>query len=163
MEAPVSLRNLRNALIVMGAFLALIWILQVVNWADSYRLDQSYGIVPRSVGRLGDIFTAPFLHANWAHIEGNSVPLRVPATSAAGPSASAREAGPARGMAPRRAATPPAPAQPAPPRPRPRPRPRSRRRAAPRPPMTCSASSTTWASKLARGLLERRFRHVHEV
>src|SRR5438874_16279 len=157
MEAPVSLRNLRNALIVMGAFLALIWILQVVNWADSYRLDQSYGIVPRSVGRLGDIFTAPFLHANWAHIEGNSVPLLVLGLAAA------REAGPARGMAPRRAATPPAPAQPAPPRPRPRPRPRSRRRAAPRPPMTCSASSTTWASKLARGLLERRLRHVHEV
>src|SRR5437762_12697234 len=83
MEAPVSLRNLRNALIVMGAFLALIWILQIVNWADSYRLDQSYGIVPRSVGRLGDIFTAPFLHANWAHIEGNSVPLLVLGLAAA--------------------------------------------------------------------------------
>jgi membrane associated rhomboid family serine protease len=68
-------RNVLKALIVMGAFLALIWILQVVNWADSYRLDQSYGIVPRNVGRLGDIFTAPFLHANWEHIEGNSVPL----------------------------------------------------------------------------------------
>jgi membrane associated rhomboid family serine protease len=59
----------------MGAFLALIWILQVFNWADHYRLDQEYGILPRSAGRLGDIFTAPFLHANWAHIEGNSVPL----------------------------------------------------------------------------------------
>jgi membrane associated rhomboid family serine protease len=83
MEAPVSLRNLRNALIVMGAFLALIWILQVVNWADSYRLDQSFGIVPRNVGRLGDIFSAPFLHANWEHIEGNSVPLLVLGVAAA--------------------------------------------------------------------------------
>jgi len=79
----VSLRNLRNALIVMGAFLALIWILQVVNWADSYRLDQSFGIVPRNVGRLGDIFSAPFLHANWEHIEGNSVPLLVLGVAAA--------------------------------------------------------------------------------
>jgi membrane associated rhomboid family serine protease len=59
----------------MGAFLALIWILQVVNVADHYQLDQEYGILPRNLGRLGDIFTAPFLHASWAHIEGNSVPL----------------------------------------------------------------------------------------
>jgi membrane associated rhomboid family serine protease len=79
----MTLRNLRNALIVMGAFLALIWILQVVNVADHYHLDQEYGILPRNVGRLGDIFTAPFLHANWDHIEGNSVPLFVLGVAAA--------------------------------------------------------------------------------
>jgi membrane associated rhomboid family serine protease len=79
----MSLRNLRNAVIVMGAFLALIWLLQVVNWTDHYQLDQEYGILPRSVGRLGDIFSAPFLHANWAHIEGNSVPLFVLGVAAA--------------------------------------------------------------------------------
>ncbi len=79
----MSLRNLRNALIVMGALLALIWILQVANWADSYRLDQAYGILPRNVGRLGDIFSAPLLHANWAHIEGNSVPLLMLGVAAA--------------------------------------------------------------------------------
>jgi membrane associated rhomboid family serine protease len=33
--------------------------------------------VPRSLGRLGDIFTAPFLHFSWDHIEGNSGPLFV--------------------------------------------------------------------------------------
>jgi membrane associated rhomboid family serine protease len=79
----MTLRNLRNALIVMGAFLALIWILQVVNVADHYQLDQEYGILPRNVGRLGDIFTAPFLHESWAHIEGNSVPLFVLGVAAA--------------------------------------------------------------------------------
>jgi membrane associated rhomboid family serine protease len=79
----MTLRNLRNALIVMGAFLALIWILQVFNWTDHYQLDQEYGILPRSVGRLGDIFTAPFLHVSWTHIEGNSVPLFVLGTAAA--------------------------------------------------------------------------------
>jgi membrane associated rhomboid family serine protease len=79
----VSLRNLRNALIIMGAFLALIWILQVANRLDGYRLDQAYGILPRNVGRLGDIFTAPFLHGSWQHIEGNSVPLFVLGVAAA--------------------------------------------------------------------------------
>jgi membrane associated rhomboid family serine protease len=76
-------RNVFNALIVMGAFLALIWILQVFNWADSYHLDQSFGIMPRDPGRLGDVFTAPFLHANFAHIEANSVPLFVIGVAAA--------------------------------------------------------------------------------
>jgi membrane associated rhomboid family serine protease len=73
----MTLRKFRDALIVMGAFLAVIWILQVANWADGYRLDTEFGILPEHVSRLGDIFTAPFLHFSWQHIEGNSVPLFV--------------------------------------------------------------------------------------
>jgi membrane associated rhomboid family serine protease len=73
----MSLRKFRDALIVMGAFLAVIWILQVFNWADGYRLDTEFGILPEHVSRLGDIFTAPFLHFSWQHIEGNSLPLFV--------------------------------------------------------------------------------------
>ena len=73
----MSLRKFRDALIVMGVFLAVIWILQVANWADGYRLDSEFGILPEHVSRLPDIFTAPFLHFSWQHIEGNSVPLFV--------------------------------------------------------------------------------------
>jgi membrane associated rhomboid family serine protease len=73
----MSLRKFRDALIVMGAFLAVIWLLQVLNWADGYRLDTEFGILPEHVSRLPDIFTAPFLHFSWQHIEGNSVPLFV--------------------------------------------------------------------------------------
>jgi membrane associated rhomboid family serine protease len=73
----MSVRKVRDAVVLVGAFLALIWILQVFNWADGYRLDASFGILPRNVGHLGDIFTAPFLHFSWQHIEGNSVPLFV--------------------------------------------------------------------------------------
>src|SRR3984957_19284427 len=73
----MTLRKFRDALIVMGAFLAVIWILQVVNWADGYRLDSEFGILPEHVSRLPDVFTAPFLHFSWQHIEGNSVPLFV--------------------------------------------------------------------------------------
>jgi len=73
----MSLLKIRNALIVMGAFLALIWILQVANWADGYRLDSEFGILPEHVSRLPQIFTAPFLHFSWQHIEANSVPLFV--------------------------------------------------------------------------------------
>jgi membrane associated rhomboid family serine protease len=73
----MSVRNVRNALIVMVAFLALIWALQVANWADGYRFDGSFGILPHHLSRLPDIFTAPFLHQSWQHIEGNSLPLFV--------------------------------------------------------------------------------------
>src|SRR6202034_2438778 len=65
------------AFFLMVGFIGLIWVLQVANWADHYQLDQSYGIVPHNVSRLGEIFTAPFLHFSWDHIEGNSGPLFV--------------------------------------------------------------------------------------
>jgi len=73
----MSLRTFRDALIVMGAFLVVIWVLQIVNVADGYRLDTEFGILPQHVSRLPEIFTAPFLHFGWDHIEGNSVPLFV--------------------------------------------------------------------------------------
>jgi membrane associated rhomboid family serine protease len=76
-EVGMSVRKVRDAVVLMAAFLALIWVLQVFNWADGYRLDPSFGIWPHNVGHLGDIFIAPFLHFNWQHIEGNSVPLFV--------------------------------------------------------------------------------------
>jgi membrane associated rhomboid family serine protease len=73
----ISVIQARRALILMIGFLALIWAIQVANWADSYRLDGTWGILPHHLGRLDDIFTAPFLHFSWQHIEGNSVPLFV--------------------------------------------------------------------------------------
>jgi len=75
--AEIDVDEARKAFFLMVGFIALIWILQIANWADHYGLDNSYGILPRSLGRLGDIFTAPFLHFSWDHIEGNSGPLFV--------------------------------------------------------------------------------------
>jgi len=73
----MTVHKLRDAVVVMAAFLALIWALQVLNWADGYRLDGDFGILPMNLSRLPDIFTAPFLHVSWQHIEGNSLPLFV--------------------------------------------------------------------------------------
>jgi membrane associated rhomboid family serine protease len=74
-DAEIVLAQARKALFVMVGFLAIIWILQIVNWTDHYHLTASYGIIPHHVSRLPDILTAPFLHFSWAHIEGNSGPL----------------------------------------------------------------------------------------
>jgi membrane associated rhomboid family serine protease len=73
----MTVHKLRDAVVVMAGFLALIWALQVFNWADGYRLDADFSIVPMHLSRLPDIFTAPFLHFSWQHIEGNSLPLFV--------------------------------------------------------------------------------------
>jgi membrane associated rhomboid family serine protease len=75
--AEIDVDEARKAFFLMVGFIALIWVLQVVNWADQYRLDVSYGILPHDIGRLPEIFTAPFLHFSWDHIEGNSGPLFV--------------------------------------------------------------------------------------
>jgi membrane associated rhomboid family serine protease len=74
-KVEIDLNEARKAFFLMVGFIALIWVLQIVNWADHYGLDDHYGILPRSVLRLPEIFTAPFLHFSWDHIEGNSGPL----------------------------------------------------------------------------------------
>src|SRR6267378_3835345 len=75
--AEFDVAEARKAFFLMVGFIALIWILQIFNWAGHYRLDYDYGIVPRNIGRLPMIFSAPFLHFSWDHIEGNSGPLFV--------------------------------------------------------------------------------------
>jgi membrane associated rhomboid family serine protease len=75
--AEIDVDEARKAFFLMVGFIGLIWVLQIANWADHYGLDGSFGILPRSLGHLGDIFTAPFLHFSWDHIEGNSGPLFV--------------------------------------------------------------------------------------
>jgi membrane associated rhomboid family serine protease len=73
--AEIDVEEARKAFFLMVGFIGLIWALQIVNVADSYRLDADYGILPRSITHLPDIFTAPFLHFSWDHIESNSGPL----------------------------------------------------------------------------------------
>jgi membrane associated rhomboid family serine protease len=79
----MSVRKVRDALVLVGGFVALIWVLQVFNWAVGYRMDLQLGILPHDVSRLPEIFTAPLLHFSWQHIEGNTVPLFVLGVAAA--------------------------------------------------------------------------------
>jgi len=74
-DAEALLAEARKALWVMVGFLAVVWILQIVNWLTDYSLSFDYGIRAREVGSLPEIFSSPFLHFSWAHIEGNSGPL----------------------------------------------------------------------------------------
>jgi membrane associated rhomboid family serine protease len=74
-DPETVLANARKAFFVMVGILALLWIIQIVNFAGGYYLTDHYGIQPRDIGSLPYILTAPFLHFSWTHIEGNSGPL----------------------------------------------------------------------------------------
>jgi membrane associated rhomboid family serine protease len=74
-DAESLLAEARKALFVMVGFLAILWIIQLVNAADHYQLTINYGIRPHDVRSLPDIVIAPFLHVSWTHIESNSGPL----------------------------------------------------------------------------------------
>jgi membrane associated rhomboid family serine protease len=57
-------------------FVALLYIVEVVNQLDNDRLDQ-YGIRPLETDGLWGILFAPLLHANWQHLMANTGPALV--------------------------------------------------------------------------------------
>src|SRR5437667_3288880 len=74
-DAESVLAEARKAFFVMAGVLVVLWILEIANWANHYQLTLDYGIRPRDISSVPNIFSAPFLHFSWAHIEGNSGPL----------------------------------------------------------------------------------------
>lgn len=76
-------RAVKALLVVLGLAL-VIWVVQIVNVYDAYRLTIDGALRARDVYDLPAIFSAPFLHWSWAHIEGNTWPLlKTPAQGAA--------------------------------------------------------------------------------
>ncbi len=60
----------------MGGWLVLMWVLEVFDQMTFNSLDQ-FGVSPRDVSELPQIFTAPFLHFGYGHLISNSVPFFV--------------------------------------------------------------------------------------
>jgi membrane associated rhomboid family serine protease len=65
-----------NALLLVAAMVALMWVTEVVDVLAGHRLDD-YGIHPRDVDGLAEILAAPFLHAGFGHLISNTVPFAV--------------------------------------------------------------------------------------
>jgi membrane associated rhomboid family serine protease len=81
LQKPVARRGAQAArqsvegLSLLVGIVAIMWIVEVVNSLDSYRLDQDAGLIPRDVDRVWAIFTSPFLHAGWQHLIDNTIPF----------------------------------------------------------------------------------------
>lgn len=74
-KAEIMIAEARKAFWVMVGFLALIWSVQIVNWALDYGLSREFGLKAWNPASLPDILSSPFLHWSWDHIEANSGPL----------------------------------------------------------------------------------------
>lgn len=65
-----------GALRAVGAFVVLLWVVEVVDVLVNHRLD-GYGVEPRDTDGLLGIVFAPVLHASWDHLIANTAPVLV--------------------------------------------------------------------------------------
>jgi membrane associated rhomboid family serine protease len=73
-ESPRTESPLVRGMIVVAAICALMWVVEVVDRVLDGRLDRN-GIEPRELDGLDGIVWAPFLHADWQHLIGNTIPF----------------------------------------------------------------------------------------
>ena len=68
--------NFRLAFKIALGFVALIWLIDILNWALDLEL-QRFGVRPRQFAGLPGILLAPLLHGGPVHLIANSMPLLV--------------------------------------------------------------------------------------
>lgn len=68
--------NFRLAFRIALGFVALIWLIDILNWALALEL-QRFGVRPRQFAGLPGILLAPLLHGGPVHLIANSLPLLV--------------------------------------------------------------------------------------
>ena len=73
-ETPRTESPVVRGMIVVAAMCALMWVVEVADQVLDGRLDRN-GIEPRELDGLDGIVWAPFLHADWQHLIGNTVPF----------------------------------------------------------------------------------------
>lgn len=61
---------------LMLAWVALLWLLEVVDVATGHALDR-FGVTPREPSELVDVVPSSFIHFGFAHLAANTVPLLV--------------------------------------------------------------------------------------
>ena len=78
MARTVNLRRrlLRQA-IVLGAFVAVLWFLEIIDALFLRGALDGFGIAPRSLTSLPAVLVAPFLHAGFGHLMANTIPFVV--------------------------------------------------------------------------------------
>ncbi len=63
-----------QGMIVVGVLAAVMWVVEIIDQVAGGSLDRN-GIEPREADGLDGILWAPFLHANWDHLIGNTIPF----------------------------------------------------------------------------------------
>lgn len=68
-------RELKSRGVILGGFVALLWVIQIVNAVFFAGGLDNLGIHPRTIAGLFGILFAPFLHVGFAHLIANTLPL----------------------------------------------------------------------------------------
>ncbi|MCA1992835.1 MAG: rhomboid family intramembrane serine protease [Coleofasciculus sp. S288] len=74
-ETSALARELKTQVKVLGGFVAIMWILEIVDLVVFQGALNAYGILPRHLIGLRGILFAPFLHGNFAHLIANTIPF----------------------------------------------------------------------------------------
>lgn len=67
----------RGGLVVVGTFVALLYVIEIVNTLMFHALNGMFGLRPRRIDGILDILTFPLLHASLAHLASNTLPLLI--------------------------------------------------------------------------------------
>ncbi|MCP4606949.1 MAG: rhomboid family intramembrane serine protease [Proteobacteria bacterium] len=70
-------QHLKNQLIILGCFGAVFWVLEIVDYLFLDGSLDACGVSPRTTNGLRGIALAPFLHGDFAHLAGNTIPFIV--------------------------------------------------------------------------------------
>ena len=67
--------SLGRAFVTMCAVIPVLFLIEAVDQGTGGYLDAAGGIIPHHLDGLDGVLFSPFLHAGWAHLYGNAVPL----------------------------------------------------------------------------------------
>jgi len=74
-ETKTITRELQSHAAILGGFVSLLWIIEIVDvFLFGGRLN-AYGVRPRSIDGLEGILFMPFLHGSFAHLAANTLPF----------------------------------------------------------------------------------------
>jgi membrane associated rhomboid family serine protease len=69
-------QRLRSQVAILGAFVIIIWLIEMIDWILGGNLDH-FGIIPRQLIGLRGIIFAPILHGGFGHVAANTIPFIV--------------------------------------------------------------------------------------
>lgn len=70
-------REIKTHAVILGGFIGLMWILELVDLVVLGGRLNNYGISPRSIVGLRGILFAPFLHGSLSHLIANTIPFLI--------------------------------------------------------------------------------------
>lgn len=74
-EGRAVAQELKNHLLILGGFVGLMWVLELLDLFLLRGHLNLYGIRPRSLIGLRGVLFAPFLHSSLSHLIGNTIPF----------------------------------------------------------------------------------------